>query len=90
MCCINDKESFGVVLKGKYKILAITKKSKAAVFKDLKAGDVIKITFRVSNTGYNGCSASCEYRINEGKPIKEYLKKVVDWLNRNCEFEEVK
>lgn len=79
-----------IVLKGKYKIIQITKKSKAAILKDLKADDIIEIIFTVNNTGYAGCSASCEYKINNGEVHRDYLKKISDWMSNNCIFVEVK
>lgn len=79
-----------IVLKGKYKIIQITKKSKAIVLKDLKDGDIIEIIFQANNTGYAGCSALCEYKINNGDLHKDYLKKISDWMNNNCIFVEVK
>lgn len=82
-----DQQENSLILKNKIKILSVTGKSKTQHLSDIKVGDTVKIYFPVMNTGYNGYSASCEYRINEGKPIKEYLKKVVDWLHRYCTWE---
>lgn len=79
-----------IVLKGKYKIIQITKKSKAAVLKDLKDDDIIEVIFQANNTGYAGYSALCEYKINNGEVRRDYLKKISDWMSNNCIFVEAK